>query len=215
MKKGAFYLTAGVGCALVLGMGCKSQKPVGLTSIPKMDPIVKTVTVPGPSTGIPGGGTGGGIPGGGTPGGGNNLGGTTIVEIPPENGALGNNFNGNQTEDRDFFLAQMVHFEFDSSVVRSDDMEKLQVVARYLLQNPTHMLKIEGHCDERGTEDYNTALGERRALSVMDELVRLGIDGSRIRTHSMGEKIPIASGFDEASFAQNRRGEFVLLRPLN
>ena len=113
------------------------------------------------------------------------------------------------------FAAETVYFGFDRSEIHPDDVGKVGAVASALAQSPQNKVLIEGHCDERGTEDYNTALGERRALSVMDELVRLGIDGSRIRTHSMGEKIPIASGFDEASFAQNRRGEFVLLRPLN
>jgi len=74
---------------------------------------------------------------------------------------------------------------------------------------------IEGHCDERGTEDYNVSLGERRALSVVDELLRLGINQGRIRTTSYGEKVPMSDGPTEQAFAQNRRGEFVLLKPSN
>ena len=113
------------------------------------------------------------------------------------------------------FLAQMVHFEFDSSEVRPDDFAKVQIVAQHMIQNPAHALVIEGHCDERGTEDYNLSLGERRALSVVDELINLGVPAERIRTISYGEKIPMADGTSEAIFAQNRRGEFVLLRPTN
>ena len=113
------------------------------------------------------------------------------------------------------FLAQMVHFGFDSSVVRPDDLPKVEIVAQYMIQNPTHSLLIEGHCDERGTENYNLSLGERRALSVVDELIRYGVTPDRIRTTSYGEKIPITNGLAEADFAQNRRGEFVLLKPAN
>ena len=214
MKKGALYHILALGVVSVFIVGCKSQRPVGLTNIPAMEPIVKTITVPGPVQPLPPGGIGG-IPGGNPlPGAGGN-GGTHIVEIPPENIDLGNNFNGSQVEDRDMFLAQKVHFEFDSSAVRPDDIPKVEIVAQYMIQNPTHSLLVEGHCDERGTEDYNLSLGERRALSVVDELIRYGVTPDRIRTTSYGEKIPITHGFTEADFAQNRRGEFVLLKPAN
>ena len=196
---------------LFLNSGCKSQKPVGLTKIPTMTPIVKTVTVPGPAQPLGGGNP---LPGGNPNGGGT---GTTIVEIPqdPLNQALGNNFSGNDSEDRDTFLAQMVHFDYDCSSVRPADLAKVEIVAQHMIQNPSHKLMIEGHCDERGTEDYNVSLGERRALSVVDELLRLGINQGRIRTTSYGEKVPMSDGPTEQAFAQNRRGEFVLLKPSN
>ena len=196
---------------LLASSGCKSQKPVGLTKIPTLTPIVKTVTVPGPAQPLGGGNP---LPGG-NPGGGGT--GPTIVEIPtdPLNQALGNNFSGNDSEDRDTFLAQMVHFDYDSSSVRPTDLAKVEIVAQHMIQNPSHKLMIEGHCDERGTEDYNVSLGERRALAVVDELLRLGISQERIRTTSYGEKIPMADGLTEQAFTLNRRGEFVLLRPSN
>ena len=196
---------------LVVIGGCKSQKPVGLTKIPTMTPIVKTVTVPGPAQPLGGGNP---LPGG-NPGSGGT--GPTIVEIPqdPLNEALGNNFSGNDIEDRDTFLAQMVHFDYDSSSVKPSDLAKVEIVAQHMIQNPSHKLMIEGHCDERGTEDYNISLGERRALAVTDELVRLGIGQGRIRTTSYGEKVPMADGATEQAFSQNRRGEFVLLKPSN
>jgi peptidoglycan-associated lipoprotein len=212
MKKGVFYHILAVGVILTFIVGCKSQKPVGLTNIPSMEPIVKTITVPGPVQPLPAGG--GGIPGG-NPVDPNPGGGTTIVEIPPENTDLGRNFNGSQVEDRDMFLAQMVHFEFDSSAVRAGDLPKVEIVAQHMIQNPTHSLLVEGHCDERGAEDYNLSLGERRALAVVDELLRFGVGPDRIRTTSYGEKIPIADGVSEGALAQNRRGEFVLLKPTN
>ena len=196
---------------LLVSSGCKSQKPVGLTKIPTLTPIVKTVTVPGPAQPLGGGNP---LPGG-NPGGGGT--GPTIVEIPtdPLNQALGDNFSGNDSEDRDTFLAQMVHFDYDSSSVRPTDLAKVEIVAQHMVQNPSHKLMIEGHCDERGTEDYNVSLGERRALAVVDELLRLGITQGRIRTTSYGEKIPMADGLTEQAFTRNRRGEFVLLRPSN
>ena len=196
---------------LLASSGCKSQKPVGLTKIPTLTPIVKTVTVPGPAQPLGGGNP---LPGG-NPGGGGT--GPTIVEIPtdPLNQALGNNFSGNDSEDRDTFLAQMVHFDYDSSSVKPTDLAKVEIVAQHMVQNPSHKLMIEGHCDERGTEDYNVSLGERRALAVVDELLRLGISQGRIRTTSYGEKVPMADGLTEQAFTQNRRGEFVLLRPSN
>ena len=196
---------------LLASSGCKSQKPVGLTKIPTLTPIVKTVTVPGPAQPLGGGNP---LPGG-NPGGGGT--GPTIVEIPtdPLNQALGNNFSGNDSEDRDTFLAQMVHFDYDSSSVRPTDLAKVEIVAQHMVQNPSHKLMIEGHCDERGTEDYNVSLGERRALAVVDELLRLGISQGRIRTTSYGEKVPMADGLTEQAFTQNRRGEFVLLKPSN
>ena len=196
---------------LVVIGGCKSQKPVGLTKIPTMTPIVKTVTVPGPAQPLGGGNP---LPGG-NPGSGGT--GPSIVEIPqdPLNEALGNNFSGNDIEDRDTFLAQMVHFDYDSSSIKPSDLTKVEIVAQHLIQNPTHKLMVEGHCDERGTEDYNISLGERRALAVVDELIRLGINQGRVRTTSYGEKVPMSDGLTEQSFAQNRRGEFVLLKPSN
>jgi peptidoglycan-associated lipoprotein len=190
---------------------CKNSKPVGLTKIPTVTPVVRTVKVPGPAQPLGGGNP---LPGGNPSGGGT---GTTIVEIPqdPINQALGNNFSGNDIEDRAMFLAQTVHFDFDSTAVRPDDLQKVQIVAQHLIQNPKHSLMIEGHCDERGTEDYNISLGERRALAVADELSRLGISPDRLRTTSYGEKLPDADGSTEQSYAQNRRGEFVLLKPAN
>ena len=204
-----------IGLLLVVGLlvsgGCKSQKPVGLTKIPSMTPIVKTFTVPSPAQPLGGGNP---LPGG-NPGGGGI--GTTIVEIPqdPLNEALGNNFSGSDVEDRDTFLAQMVHFDYDSSSVKPSDLTKVEIVAQHMIQNPSHKLMIEGHCDERGTEDYNVSLGERRALAVVDELLRLGINQGRVRTTSYGEKVPMADGLTEQAFTRNRRGEFVLLRPSN
>lgn len=104
----------------------------------------------------------------------------------------------------------VVLFEFDSAQVNSGERSKLEAVADYLRSNTALGLLVEGHSDERGSNEYNLALGERRALAVRAYLVGLGIDGNRITTKSLGEEQPVALGHDEASWSQNRRASFGL-----
>jgi peptidoglycan-associated lipoprotein len=112
------------------------------------------------------------------------------------------------------FKANTVHFDFDSATVKSDEKSNVQAVAAHLKGDPTSAIRIEGHCDERGTEEYNRSLGERRALALREELVRNhGIEPDRIDTLSYGEDRPAAAGHDESAWKQNRRGEFILLTP--
>jgi peptidoglycan-associated lipoprotein len=115
--------------------------------------------------------------------------------------------------DTEIFKSDTVHFEYDRSTVRENERSKISHVADYLKANPSNALEIEGHCDERGTEEYNRSLGERRALALREQLIGLGVDASRIDTISFGKDRPVATGHDEASHSQNRRGEFVLLTP--
>jgi peptidoglycan-associated lipoprotein len=115
--------------------------------------------------------------------------------------------------DREALAAQTVYFEVDRSEIYPDDLGKVEAVAGILAQNAQNKVMIEGHCDERGTEEYNRALGERRALSVRDALVDLGVSADRVRTMSLGEDRPADTGLDDAAFSRNRRGEFVLLKP--
>ena len=116
--------------------------------------------------------------------------------------------------DPDFFAAQTVHFDFDKATVKAEDISKIEFVANYLKKNPSHAVTVEGHCDERGTEEYNRALGERRALAVREKLVfQYGIAQDHIRTISWGEDKPVAFGHDEASWSLNRRGVFILATP--
>ena len=83
----------------------------------------------------------------------------------------------------------------------------------FYLRNKDNKLLIEGHCDERGTEEYNRALGERRALAAREYLNSLGIKGERVRTVSYGEDRPSVDGHDESAWSKNRRAEFILLKP--
>jgi peptidoglycan-associated lipoprotein len=115
--------------------------------------------------------------------------------------------------DENFFAANTVYFDFDRSSIRSGERSKIEAVASHLNANPAHRVKVEGHCDERGTEGYNLALGERRALSVREYLINLGISPDRIYTISWGEARPADPGRTEAAYARNRRGEFILLLP--
>ena len=119
----------------------------------------------------------------------------------------------NMVMDRDALAAQTVYFEVDRSEIHPDDLGKVEAVAGILAQDAQNKVLIEGHCDERGTEEYNRALGERRALSVRDALAGLGVSADRIRTMSFGEDRPADPGLDDAAYSRNRRGEFVLLKP--
>jgi peptidoglycan-associated lipoprotein len=108
------------------------------------------------------------------------------------------------------FESEPVYFDFNSPDLRSQDRPVLEKKATWLKTHPEYSLKIEGHCDERGTEEYNLALGERRAKVVMSYLVSLGVSSGRISTISYGEERPSASGHDEKAWAKNRRAEFRL-----
>jgi peptidoglycan-associated lipoprotein len=114
---------------------------------------------------------------------------------------------------REQFKANTVYFDYDKSVVKADGKANLQAVATFLMANAQTKVAIEGHCDERGTEEYNRALGERRALSARDALIALGIGPDRVVTRSFGEDKPAELGHDEAAWSKNRRGEFILLTP--
>src|SRR5512133_2404644 len=119
----------------------------------------------------------------------------------------------NWTPDTEALKQYTVYFAFDSSAIRGSEKSKLAAVADYLKSHttPRTALKIEGHCDERGTEEYNRSLGERRALSAREELIGMGIEPGRIITLSMGEDRPAVQGNNEAAYSKNRRGEFIVL----
>jgi peptidoglycan-associated lipoprotein len=105
-------------------------------------------------------------------------------------------------------LATMIHFDLDRSNIRADDMGALDQKVAILQANPDLRIRIGGHCDERGSDEYNLALGNRRAQSAKQYLVSHGIDASRIETQSWGEERPMVDGHDESAWSQNRRAEF-------
>ena len=130
----------------------------------------------------------------------------------PDDGGAARVIPGSQAD----FVQQMagqdtIYFDTDRYNVDSVDAAALQTQAAWLQRYPAKRATIEGHADERGTRDYNLALGERRANSAKNYLVSLGIDASRISTVSYGKERPIALGSDEESWAKNRRAVTVTI----
>lgn len=139
-----------------------------------------------------------------------------VKPIDTSAGGIGQNVRFNpdtMNSDHDRFAANTVYFEFDRATIKPSETGKIDEVVKYLQGNPTHAMQIEGHCDERGTEQYNLSLGERRALAVREYLVTAGIQADRVFTISYGESRPAETGHNEAAWSKNRRGMFVLLTP--
>ena len=105
-----------------------------------------------------------------------------------------------------------VYFGFDSTVVPQGELGKIDAVAQHLTARTDRVVVVEGHCDERGSNEYNMALGENRAIIVRNYLVQSGIAADRIQTRSYGEEKPAVVGQDESAWSQNRRGEFAIFQ---
>jgi peptidoglycan-associated lipoprotein len=105
-----------------------------------------------------------------------------------------------------------VYFGFDATVVPQGELGKIDAVAQHLSSNADRVVVIEGNCDERGSNEYNMALGENRAIIVRNYLVQSGIAADRIQTRSYGEEKPAVVGQDESAWSQNRRGEFAIFQ---
>jgi peptidoglycan-associated lipoprotein len=103
-----------------------------------------------------------------------------------------------------------VYFDLDSSEVNADGQRSLQENAEMMRKNPQWQVTVEGHCDERGTAEYNLALGERRAIAARAYLVSLGIPAERVRVVTYGKEFPFEPGHDEAAWSKNRRAHFVI-----
>ena len=122
----------------------------------------------------------------------------------------GSAWSGHALDDPDSLLAKRtVYFSFDESVLLDEDRPILEAHAQYLSQNPGAAVTLEGHTDERGTREYNLALGEQRAISVRQYMSLLGASGQQLRTVSYGEERPASMGHNEEAWAQNRRVEIV------
>ncbi len=107
---------------------------------------------------------------------------------------------------------QPLYFGYDSFTLPQSEIGKIQQAIAVLQQNPSYVLIVEGHCDERGSNEYNLSLGEQRALAVRDYIVSGGIDASRIQSRSYGEERPAAMGSGEEVWRLNRRGEFAFYK---
>jgi peptidoglycan-associated lipoprotein len=122
----------------------------------------------------------------------------------------GSAWAGHPLDDPDSLLAKRtVYFDYDESVILDQDRAILEAHAQYLSQNPGAAVTLEGHTDERGTREYNLALGERRAVGVRQYMSLLGGSGQQLRTVSYGEEQPAAMGHNEEAWAQNRRVEII------
>ena len=191
MKTKMLY-TMALALAVVAATGCK-HKPVGVTPIPS-------------NGGPPVGDTG-------------NM--NTIGQAPPMNpnetptpGIPPMAYNpDNFNQDANTLAPNSIHFAYDSAVVRDSEQGNLQAVAAALKANPNYQLLVQGNCDERGTEEYNRSLGERRALAAREALSGMGIDPSRVHEISFGKDKPVDPGHDEEAWSKNRRDDFVLLIP--
>lgn len=103
-----------------------------------------------------------------------------------------------------------IHFEFDSAALSEEAKQTLERHAEWLTRYPSVTILIEGHCDERGTVEYNLALGERRAMAAYNYLQSLGVPADRLKTISYGKEFPLDPAHNEAAWARNRRGHFVI-----
>lgn len=126
---------------------------------------------------------------------------------------LGSGHPGWQEDPSMPLKAETIYFDYDKEAIKASEQSKLEDVANYLKSHAEAALRVEGNCDERGTEEYNRALGERRALAAREYLVRLGIDAGRVDTISYGEDKPVNPGHNEAAWSKNRRDDFTVLLP--
>jgi peptidoglycan-associated lipoprotein len=108
------------------------------------------------------------------------------------------------------FMTDRIYFDYDKAILKPVSQTLLKQKADWLKSNPNVKLSIEGNCDERGTAEYNMALGERRAQAAKKFLVDLGVDAKRITTISFGKERPIVSGHNEAAWSKNRNDGFVV-----
>jgi peptidoglycan-associated lipoprotein len=131
--------------------------------------------------------------------------------VPPEPGVAGVDMGDKSLDDiNKQSPLQPVFFDLDSSEISAEGQKTLATNAEVLKKYPSWVVSIEGHCDERGTAEYNLALGERRALAARTYLVSLGLDAGRLRTVSYGKEFPFDPNHSEDAWAKNRRAHFVV-----
>ncbi len=129
---------------------------------------------------------------------------TSVEQLPTFNDNLEPYYPGTTN-----LLPRVFYFELDKAVIAQSDLAALETHARVLVDNPQRRVMVEGHCDERGTREYNLALGERRSMAVADFLKAAGVPASRIETVSYGEERPEDPGHTEAAWSRNRRAVMI------
>ena len=197
--KTQIVLVMAVAAALLITTGCRTAQPTvtKLPGGPGRDGLM--ATGPDDAARLPGQGiAGSGVAGEGV----------SSADLPNEDKLFGRDL------DRDTFAAQTVYFGYDRATMQAGEAAKLEQVANALKsKGADYDLLVEGHCDERGTEEYNRALGERRALAIRELLIQAGVNGNHVFTRSFGKDKPSSVGHDETAWSRNRRGEFVLVLP--
>ena len=199
-RTGFNLLMLGLVVATLTTVGCK-KKPTGVTPLPGS----RAGQIGGPGTSGIMDGTQGGILGADNSG--VNAANATPMGIPQGDGHPG------WAEDHETLKSDTVYFDYDSSTIKGSEHSKIEAVAAYLksASSSSVAVKVEGNCDERGTEEYNRSLGERRALAIREYLVRSGVTPDRVDTMSYGEDRPADPGHGESAWKKNRRGEFIVL----
>jgi peptidoglycan-associated lipoprotein len=167
--------------ALLAAVGCSHRKKA--TTAPEATPPVRAETIPAPPASVP--------------------------EAPAEPAVAADPLSGDLASVNEYLRRQGlladVYFDYDQAQLTEPTREQLARDAQFLRQSPQFLVTLEGHCDDRGTPEYNLALGERRASTARDYLTSLGVDGTRLHTISYGEERPVCSDATEACRSQNRR----------
>jgi len=195
LKRESFYIVAVFFVALFITAGCAKQEVVkkdeGFAPAPvarQIEPLKSTVTPPNLSDTAP------------------------VTQVTPSSAST-------QLSQKAASIAQLqsalnkIYFDFDSSTLSESARSTLTKNAAPLTKESTAKIRIEGNCDERGSAEYNLALGERRAKAAQQYLVTLGVKSDRISTISYGKEKPAVQGSDEAAWAKDRRDEFVVVTP--
>jgi len=169
------------------GMGCKSCKKGPDLDTPPVDPYAGTATTDKVTTGP------------------SATEDTTGQELtPPAGDWMRPGDPANST--------RIIYFDFDKSDIRGDQLANVEWNAEWLKKNPQYQIRVEGHCDERGTEEYNIGLGDRRARSIKKQLIYLGVEPGRLFVVSYGKMNPAVQGSNEEAWAKNRRVELWISR---
>jgi peptidoglycan-associated lipoprotein len=201
MKSNTLFKLIALSAALAIsGTGCR-HTPQKTTVLPgEARPVNPNATEPEPGPAMNTGGNGTGV-------------GSGVNPSPVAGGGALVPGHEGWTANSDTLQDDTIHFDYDKSAIKSGEVSKLDAVADYLKSHSAVAVRVEGNCDERGTEEYNRSLGERRALAARERLVQAGIDPTRVDTVTYGKDKPVDQGHDEAAFAKNRRDDFVVLTP--
>ena len=197
MKSKTLFNLITLGAALIIsGTGCRHTPQNTKNITGTKGPNYPGTTQPETAPAITDGGTGVGM-----------------NDNNPHTIALGNIDYSKWVPHPEILADQTIHFDYDKSAIKAHEQSKVDAVADYLKSHANVAVRVEGNCDERGTEEYNRSLGERRALAARERIVQAGIDPSRVDIITYGKDKPVALEHVEAAFAKNRRDDFVVLTP--